>query len=80
MISDYSSEELEALLNMLKVPELRSLCRTFLISSATQPKLKLIQGLLKYGRNQQTISGNERSDSTSLIKSRYTIVYSTAKH
>jgi hypothetical protein len=80
IIADYSSEELGVLLNMLKVPELRSLCQTFRIPSATQPKSKLIQALLAYGRTQQTISGNERSDSASLIKSRYTVVYPTPKH
>jgi hypothetical protein len=60
---------------MLKVPELRSLCRTFRIPSATRPKQKLIQALLDYGKGQQSISGNKRGDSISLIKSRYVIVY-----
>ncbi|XP_021935239.1 fanconi-associated nuclease 1-like isoform X2 [Zootermopsis nevadensis] len=68
--SDYSSEQLEVLLNLLKVPELRSLCRTFRISSATRPKPEMIQALLQYGRTQHTISGIQGSDSASLIKSR----------
>lgn len=70
VMSDYSSEELEDLLHMLKVPELRSLCRTFRIPSTAQPKSKLIKALLEYGKGQQIIIGNKRGDSVSLIKSR----------
>jgi hypothetical protein len=75
IIADYSSEELEVLLDLLKVPELRALCRTFRIPSTTQPKPKMIEALLEYGKSQQTISGIKRGDSTSLIKSRYAVVY-----
>jgi hypothetical protein len=75
IIADYNSEELEVLLYMLKVPELRSLCRTFRIPSTLQPKPKLIQALLEYGKTQQILSGNERGDSISLIKSRYVVAY-----
>jgi hypothetical protein len=75
IIADYSSEELEVLLYMLKLPELRSLCRTFRIPSATQPKMNLIQALLAYGKSQQTVVGNKRCDSISIIKSRYVVVY-----
>ncbi|PNF14612.1 hypothetical protein B7P43_G12121 [Cryptotermes secundus] len=70
VMSDYNSEELEVLLYMLKVPELRSLCRTFRIPSTMQPKPKLIQVLLEYGKSQQIMSGNKRGDSISIIKSR----------
>lgn len=75
IIADYNAEELEVLLYMLKVPELRSLCRTFRIPSTMQPKPKLIQALLEYGKSQQIISGNKRGDSVSLIKSRYVVAY-----
>jgi hypothetical protein len=75
IIADYSSEELEVLLYMLKVPELRSLCRTFRIPSGAQPKPKLIQALLEYGKGQQIMSGDKRGDSISIIKSRYVVVY-----
>lgn len=78
IISDYSSEKLEVLLNMLKLAELRSLCRTFRIPSAAQPKSKLIQTLMQYGQSQQTISGSQRGDSKAVIKSRYVVFYPTA--
>jgi hypothetical protein len=78
IISDYSSEKLEVLLNMLKLAELRLLCRTFRIPSAAQPKLKLIQALMQYGQSQQTISGSQRGDSKAMIKSRYVVFYPTA--
>jgi hypothetical protein len=71
IIADYSSEELEVLLYMLKVPELRSLCRTFRLPTTTQPKPNLIQALLEYGKSQQTIIGNKSGDSVSIIKCRY---------
>lgn len=75
IIADYNSEELEVLLYMLKVPELRSLCQTFRIPSTMQPKPKLVQALLEYGKSQQIISGNKRGDSVSLIKRRCVSVY-----
>jgi hypothetical protein len=75
IIADYSSEELEVLLYMLKVPELRALCRTFRIPSTAQPKPKLIQALLDYGKSQKILSGNKRGDPVSLIKSRYVVAF-----
>jgi hypothetical protein len=80
IISDYSSEELEFLLNMLKMPELRLLCRTFRIPSTTEPKPKLIQALLQCGRSQQTISANQGGDSRAMIKSRYIVVHPIAEY
>jgi hypothetical protein len=77
IISDYSSEKLEVLLNMLKLAELKVLCRTFRIPSAAQPKPKLIQALMQYGQSQQTISGSERGDSRAIIKSRYVVFFFT---
>jgi len=71
IISDYSSEKLEVLLNMMKLAELRLLCRTFRIPLAAQPKFKLINALMHYGESQQTISGSQRCDSRAIIKSRY---------
>jgi hypothetical protein len=71
IISDYGSEKLEVLLNMLKLPELRLLCQTFRIPSAAQSKSKLIQALMQYGQSQQTICGSQRGDSIAIIKSRY---------
>ena len=78
IISDYSSEKLEVLLNMLKLAELRSLCKTFRIPMAAQPKSKLIHAVMQYGRSQQTISGSQRGDSRAMIKSRYVVFYLTA--
>lgn len=79
IISDYSSEKLEVLLNMLKVAELRILCRTFRIMLAARSKLKLIQALMQYGQNQQTIIGSQRGASKAIIKIRY-VVFFTSLH
>ncbi|KAJ4435409.1 hypothetical protein ANN_18024, partial [Periplaneta americana] len=65
--SDYNSEELDVLLNMLKLQELKSLCKTFRIQPITQPKPMLVQALLDYGRNQQTLGGS-RSDSSLVLR------------
>ncbi|XP_069678511.1 fanconi-associated nuclease 1-like [Periplaneta americana] len=67
--SDYNSEELDVLLNMLKLQELKSLCKTFRIQPITQPKPILVQALLDYGRNQQTLGGS-RSDSSLVLRRR----------
>lgn len=80
IFTDYSSEEFEVILNMLKLPELKSLCQSFQITSAIQrkTKLKLVQAVLEYRRKQQTIIGNQRSE-VSPINSRYIVVYCTVK-
>jgi hypothetical protein len=68
--SDYSSEKLEVLLDMLKLPELRLLCQTFRIPTAAQTKSKLILAVMQYGQSQQTISGSQKGDSRAMIKNR----------
>ena len=78
IISDYSSEKLEVLLDMLKLPELRLLCQTFRIPTAAQTKSKLILAVMQYGQSQQTISGSQKGDSRAMIKNRYVVFYLTA--
>ena len=68
IFTDYSSEKVEVLLQMLKKPELQSLCKIFRIQPISLPKQKLIDALLNYGR-QPTVFGS--SNSSSLLLNRY---------
>ncbi|PSN42849.1 hypothetical protein C0J52_16421 [Blattella germanica] len=67
---NYSSEELEILLNLLKLQELKTLCKYFRITPVTLPKPALINSLLEYGKSQNTVFGCKGNNASSVLRDR----------
>ncbi|XP_067015080.2 fanconi-associated nuclease 1 [Anabrus simplex] len=65
--SDIMSEDLDDLLDMLKVSDLKALCKEFSVKAGGTTKPEMKKALINYGRSQKTLLG---TDSASIIKSK----------